>query len=385
MNLLKFSRPLSLILAAFILLLSVAYFSAAQSSDPSAALGAGELMLESVSLETRSHVYTFAAHPECVTILFIRNDTMEIGPNIIVEDISGARPRLVDTLELPAFGQDLYLPPGTEQYRLTTNFTMSQEFPLQFYWLQLRLECDSVVNAAPAQSQQVALAPNGRSVFALTSTGQPIQIAPARRSGASSPSSGSRITLIVRDPLTNRILNALQLDLSAALNLTLPEGQFLLEIANNLLDELSLDLTVDANLSDDTPLVALNAEGIGFIAVAVDGSVDLGGSGINATVTAGSGGINAGVNVNPPSAPVQVPPVQVPPVQVPPVQVPPVQVPPVEVPPVQVPPVEVPPVQVPPVEVPPVQVPPVEVPPVQVPPVEVPPIVPTLVPPLLGG
>ncbi len=368
MNLLKFSRPLCLGLAASALLVSAAYFSAAQSSDPSDALGAGELMLESVSLETRSHVYTFAAHPECVTVLFIRNDTMEIGPNIIVEDISGARPRLVDTLELPAFGQDLYLPPGTEQYRLTTNFTMSQEFPLQFYWLQLRLECDSVVNAAPARSQQVTLAPNGRSVFALTSTGQPIQIAPVRR--GTSSSGGSRITLIVRDPLTNRILNALQLDLSAALNFTLPEGEFLLEIANSLLDELSLDLTVDANLSDDTPLVALNAEGIGFITVAVDGNVDLGGSGIDATVTAGSGGVNADVNVNPLSVTAVVPAVQVPTVVVPAVVVPTVVVPAVPVPPV---------------EVPPVQVPPVEVPPVQVPPVEVPPIVPTLVPPLLGS
>jgi hypothetical protein len=265
-------------------------------------------MLESVSIEERSHVYTFAAHPECVTVLFIRNDTMEIGPSIIVEDISGARPRLVDTLELPAFGQDLYLPPGSERYRLTTNFTMSQEFPLQFYWLQLRLECDSLADAAPANTQRVTLAPNGRSLFNVSSDGQPIRITP--RPNTPTTSGGIRVTLILRDPLTSRILNALQLDLSAALTLQLPEGDFLLEMVNNLIEPLNLDVAFDVNAGTDDTVIELNAEGIGFITVGLDGSVDLGGSGVQisgvvshasgstATPAAGSAGGTGGINVN---------------------------------------------------------------------------------------
>lgn len=287
------------------LLLSLVYLSAAQQSSTSEIIASGELMLESVSIEERSHVYTFAAHPECVTVLFIRNDTMEIGPSIIVEDISGARPRLVDTLELPAFGQDLYLPPGSERYRLTTNFTMSQEFPLQFYWLQLRLECDSLADAAPANTQRVTLAPNGRSLFNVSSDGQPIRITPRPNT-----SGGIRVTLILRDPLTSRILNALQLDLSAALTLQLPEGDFLLEMVNNLIEPFNLDVAFDVNAGTDDTVIELNAEGIGFITVGLDGSVDLGGSGVQisgvvspasgstATPAAGSAGGTGGINVN---------------------------------------------------------------------------------------
>jgi len=371
---LAFVRPL-LVAGSMISLLSVITLNnAAQQGATNSSLPIGELMLESVSLEERSHVYTFSGHPECITVVFIRNDTMEIGPNVTIEDISGARPRLINVLELPAFGQELLLPPGAETYRLTTNFTMSQEFPLQFYWLQLRLECDSVAansSSTTSMPERISLSANGRSVLAISSTGQPVRLSPVG-------GSGSRVTVVVRDSLTNRILNALRLNLSADVALSLPTGDLLLEFVSNQLDDLELALQLGA--AEGVPLVEVSAVGSGLINVAADGSVQVDGRGlqVSAQITAGqaapstptagaqagSGGVGVNVNVNPPpaSAPssgsttspavdVQVetgsggadinvnvnpPAVEPPPVNIPPVEPPPIQVT-IELPPVQVP------------------------------------------------
>jgi hypothetical protein len=366
---LAFVRPL-LVAGSMIGLLSVITLNnAAQQGATNSSLPIGELMLESVSLEERSHVYTFNGHPECITVVFIRNDTMEIGPNVTIEDISGARPRLINVLELPAFGQELLLPPGAETYRLTTNFTMSQEFPLQFYWLQLRLECDSVAansSSTTSMPERISLSANGRSVLAISSTGQPVRLSPVG-------GSGSRVTLVVRDSLTNRILNALRLNLAADIALSLPIGDLLLEFVSNQLDDLELALQLGA--AEGVPLVEVSAVGSGLINVAADGSIQVDGRGVqvsaqiatgqvtplppSAGAQTGSGGVGVNVNVNPPaaSAPgsgsttspavdVQVETgssgvdidvnVNPPAIEPPPVNVPPVEVP-VELPPVQVP------------------------------------------------
>ncbi len=385
-----FVRPLIAAGSVIGLLSVVTLNNMAQQSATVSSLPIGELMLESVSLEERSHVYTFSGHPECITVVFIRNDTMEIGPSITIEDISGARPRLINVLELPAFGQELLLPPGTETYRLTTNFTMSQEFPLQFYWLQLRLECDSIAannsapNAAAAVPERINLSANGRSVLAISSTGQPVRLSPV--SG-----SDSQVTIIVRDPLTNRILNALRLNLSADIALNLPTGDLILEFLSNQLTDLELGLQLGA--AEGVPLIEVSTSGSGLVNVAADGSVQVdgrgvqvsaqittgrpapstpsggaqtgsGGTGVNVNVNpsaastpssssagspavdvqvqTGSSGVDINVNVNPPAVelPVDIPPAVELPVDIPPAQVP------IELPPIQVT-IELPPVQVP--------------------------------------